>query len=317
MQVIKITPRGYCHGVVTALQIVAQSIENNELKKPLFLLGEIVHNQNVTKAFKQAGVVTLTGENRRAILDTVTRGTIIVSAHGIAPDLIIEAKNKGLDIVDATCSDVYKTHDIIKEKITKGYDVLYIGKKNHPEPEGAIGINSQRIHLITNEEDINTLTLTNQKLCITNQTTMSMIDTKDLMNHAIAVFPQIEIINEICPATQQRQEAIINLTQKADLVIVVGDVKSNNTKRLVQLSNSYIKTKTVRINSLSDLNIEDLLDQKVETVAITSGASTPTIMTTEIIKFIEQFDKEDQSTWDNNSTVDIQRIIPRVKRKTN
>ncbi len=313
MNVIKITPRGYCHGVVHALNLVSQTIADKDQPRPIYILGQIVHNQNITNAFEEAGAITLSGKNRQEILNQVESGTVIITAHGINPNLITEAKNRGLNVIDATCSDVYRTHSVISEKIAAGYEVLYIGKHGHPEPEGAVGINPDLVHLIENQSDLNKLKLTKNKLCITNQTTMSMWDTKNLMDFAKAKYPELEVINEICLATQQRQEAVLEMAKAADITLVVGDPKSNNTNRLVQISEEMAGTKAYRINSVEDINLDWLKDEKVANVAITSGASTPTVITKEVIDFVEKFEKTDERTWDNTTKLPLEKIIPRIK----
>ncbi len=317
MEVVKISPRGYCHGVVNALNVVAQTIADSANEKPIYIVGQIVHNQKITDAFKEAGAITLTGKNRREILEKVTSGTVIITAHGIDPNLIVMAKEKGLNVVDATCKDVYRTHDVIMEKLKSGYEILYIGKNGHPEPEGAIGINPEKIHLIEKEEDFENLNINSNKLCITNQTTMSVWDTKNLMDKAKEKYPEIEAINEICRATQERQEAVFNLANKADITLVVGDPRSNNTNRLVQISEEKANTKAYRINTIEDIDIEVLKQENVKKVAVTSGASTPTIITKEVIEFVENFDKNDENTWDNTSKFDLKRIVPRIRKKKN
>lgn len=314
MEVIKITPRGYCHGVVHALNLVSKTIADPSKPRPVYILGQIVHNQNITKAFNEAGAITIDGKNREEILNKVDSGTVIITAHGINPHLISAAEKRGLTIVDATCSDVYRTHNVIKEKLADNYEVLYIGKDGHPEPEGAIGINPDLIHLIRNEQDLFELKLTREKLCITNQTTMSMWDTAKVMNKAKELFPNLEVINEICLATQQRQEAVLEMAKAADITLVVGDPKSNNTNRLVQISEQMAKTPAYRINNVEDIDLAWLKSKDVNKVAITSGASTPTIITKEVIAFVEQFSKTDDKTWNNKSSLALERIIPRVRR---
>lgn len=312
MKVIKITPRGYCHGVVNALQIVAKVLADETVPKPIYLLGEIVHNQNITDVLTKKGIITLTGNTRSEMLQTVSAGTVIITAHGIDPHLITEANQKGLNVVDATCVDVYRTHDVIKERLSEGYDVIYIGKKNHPEPEGAIGIDKNRIHLVSNLSDIENLKLANDKLCITNQTTMSVWDTAKIMNQAKELYPTLEIINEICSSTSMRQEAVSEMAKLCDLTVVVGDPKSNNTNRLVQISEEIAGTPAIRVNNLEELDPQLLTNY--ETIGVTSGASTPTIITSEIINFIESFDKDNLETWDNKSKINHDRIIPRAKK---
>lgn len=312
MKVIKITPRGYCHGVVNALQIVAKVLADETVPKPIYLLGEIVHNQNITDVLTKKGIITLTGNTRSEMLQTVSTGTVIITAHGIDPHLITEANQKGLNVVDATCVDVYRTHDVIKERLSEGYDVIYIGKKNHPEPEGAIGIDKNRIHLVSNLSDIENLKLANDKLCITNQTTMSVWDTAKIMNQAKELYPTLEIINEICSSTSMRQEAVSEMAKLCDLTVVVGDPKSNNTNRLVQISEEIAGTPAIRVNNLEELDPQLLTNYEI--IGVTSGASTPTIITSEIINFIESFDKDNLETWDNKSKINHDRIIPRAKK---
>lgn len=312
MKVIKITPRGYCHGVVNALQIVAKVLADETIPKPIYLLGEIVHNQNITDVLTKKGIITLHGNSRSEMLATVKSGTVIITAHGIDPHLIDNAKAKGLNVVDATCVDVYRTHDVIKERISAGYDVIYIGKQNHPEPEGAVGINPSRIHLVSSIDDIENLNLSNDKLCITNQTTMSVWDTAKIMNQAKQLYPSLEIINEICSSTSMRQEAVSEMAKLCDLTVVVGDPKSNNTNRLVQISEEIAGTPAIRVNNLEELD-PTILTQ-YETIGVTSGASTPTIITSEIINFIELFDAQNKDTWDTTSKINHDRIIPRAKK---
>lgn len=314
MEVIKITPRGYCHGVVHALNLVSKTIADESKPRPVYILGQIVHNQNITNAFNEAGAITVDGANREEILKQVEAGTVIITAHGINPHLITKAKERGLTIVDATCSDVYRTHSVIKDKLADDYEVLYIGKSGHPEPEGAIGINPELIHLISSEDDLMNLDLKRSKLCITNQTTMSMWDTQKIMDKAKALYPHLEVINEICLATQQRQEAVLEMAKSADITLVVGDPKSNNTNRLVQISEQMAGTPAYRINNIEDIDLSWLQAVDVKKIAITSGASTPTIITKEVIDFVEQFDKADETTWERISKLPLSRIIPRVRR---
>ncbi len=310
MKIIKSIPRGYCHGVVNALNIVSKTVKEND-GEDIYILGEIVHNTNVKKAFEKVGVVSLEGGSRAKMIDDISSGIVIVTAHGIDEKLIKKAQDKGLKVIDATCSDVLKTHTIIKDKIKEGYDVVFVGKKNHPEVEGVLGI-SNLIHLVTNEADLNRLQINNTKIVITNQTTMSKYDTLELFKKAQEKFPQIEIINEICDATSSRQEICLENSQKADLTIVVGDHNSNNTLKLAEIAKEKGNCKTHVIQKLDELNINWLLDLDVETVHVTSGASTPTLITKEIIDFIENFDKQNKKTWDNTSKIDLLRIIPRV-----
>ena len=311
MEVIKISPRGYCYGVVDAMVLAVKTAQNQDLPRPIHILGMIVHNAHVVEAFEKEGIKTLDGEDRLALLDQIDEGTVIFTAHGVSPEVRKKAEAKGLTVVDATCPDVTKTHDLIRDKVKAGYHVLYIGKKGHPEPEGAIGIAPDRVHLVQKIEDLDALDLKADKLIVTNQTTMSQWDVKHLMEEIVKRFPQVEVHNEICMATQVRQEAVAQQVGEADLCIVVGDPRSNNSNRLAQVSEEIGKVPAHRIADLSELDIEWLKGKKK--VAVTSGASTPTPLTKEVIHFLEQFDENDPATWEKKRTVNMAKILPAVK----
>lgn len=208
MNVIKISPRGYCYGVVDAMVIAKNAALDKNLPRPIYILGMIVHNKHVTDAFEEDGIYTLDGPNRLDILKQVESGTVIFTAHGVSPEVRQIAEEKGLVTIDATCPDVTKTHELISEKTADGYDIIYIGKKGHPEPEGAVGVAPDKVHLVETEADIEALDLTSEKLLITNQTTMSQWDVHDLMELIKEKYPHVEYHQEICLATQVRQEAV-------------------------------------------------------------------------------------------------------------
>ncbi|KZE78928.1 4-hydroxy-3-methylbut-2-enyl diphosphate reductase [Paenibacillus elgii] len=313
MDVIKISPRGYCYGVVDAMALAMQTAKNLDLPRPIYILGMIVHNAHVTDYFEKEGVITLDGPNRLEILEQVDKGTVIFTAHGVSPEVRRKARDKGLTVVDATCPDVTKTHDLIREKTAEGYTIIYIGKKGHPEPEGAVGVAPDRVHLIENTEEIDKLDVASERILITNQTTMSQWDIKHIMNRLLEKFPRAEIHNEICLATQVRQEAVAEQAKEADLVIVVGDPRSNNSNRLAQVSEEIAGVKAYRIADLSELNPEWL--KPVRRVGVTSGASTPTPITKEVIAYLEQYDAANPATWELRRTVNMDRLIPVAKQK--
>ncbi|WP_078552797.1 4-hydroxy-3-methylbut-2-enyl diphosphate reductase [Bacillus alkalicellulosilyticus] len=313
MKVMKISPRGYCYGVVDAMVLARQAAANLDLPRPIYILGMIVHNKHVTDAFEEDGIISLDGPNRLEIIKQVDTGTVIFTAHGVSPEVRKLAREKGLTVVDATCPDVTRTHDLIREKKEEGYQVIYVGKKGHPEPEGAIGVAPEIVHLVQSVDDVNQLTLTSEKIIITNQTTMSQWDVSEIMKQAMKKYPHAEVHNEICLATQVRQEAVAEQAKEADLVIVVGDPKSNNSNRLAQVSEQIAGTKAYRIGDVSELQLEWLQD--VEIVGVTSGASTPTPITKEVISFLEKYDPKDETTWKIERTVTLDKILPKVKSK--
>nr|WP_301285786.1 4-hydroxy-3-methylbut-2-enyl diphosphate reductase [Paenibacillus lautus] len=311
---MKISPRGYCYGVVDAMVLARQAAQNLDLPRPIYILGMIVHNSHVTQSFEDEGIITLDGPNRMEILSQVESGTVIFTAHGVSPEVRKLARDKGLTTLDATCPDVTKTHDLIREKAADGYEIIYIGKKGHPEPEGAIGIAPDHVHLIEKEEEIEQLQVNSSRIIITNQTTMSQWDIKHIMKSLLDKFPGAEIHNEICLATQVRQEAVAEQAGQADLVIVVGDPRSNNSNRLAQVSEEIAGVPAHRIGDVTELKREWL--EGVGKVAVTSGASTPTPITKEVIAYLEQYEHDQPETWEIKRTVNMNKLLPPVRVKS-
>lgn len=314
MEIIKITPRGYCYGVVDAMVIARNASLDKSLPRPIYILGMIVHNKHVTDAFESDGIITLDGPNRLKILEQIDEGTVIFTAHGVSPEVKRRAKEKGLVCIDATCPDVDNTHQLIRDVKSNGYHVIYIGKKGHPEPEGAVGVAPDIVHLVQTLDDIDALpeALMNQKLIVTNQTTMSQWDVKHLIDELKVKYPHIEVHEEICLATQVRQEAVATQADQADLLIVVGDPKSNNSNRLAQVSKEIAHTNAYRIADLSELKLEWLLD--IESVAVTAGASTPTPIVKEVIDYIKNYDPTEARDVNLTSNVPVEKILPKIKK---
>lgn len=302
MEVIKLNPRGYCHGVVTAINETIKIAKNPNTVKPIYVLGMIVHNQKIVDALSEIGVITLeANKSRLELLDSIDSGTVIFTAHGISPQVIKKAQSKKLDYFDLTCVDVYKTHNLVKEKLDNGYDIIYIGKKNHPEPEGVIGISKDKIHLVENYKDIDNLNIDNDLIAITNQTTMSIADIYFIMEYIKNKYPQALILEEVCNATRIRQEAVLNQDKDIDLCIVVGDKKSNNTKKLVEISEQKANIKAIRICCLDELDPSIL--KGIKKVSVTSGASTPTKITSEVINYLENYPKVEAKSKLNNDQI--------------
>lgn len=284
MEIIKITPQGLCKGVINAINIINKTLEDPSIPQPIYMLGSLVHNENIIKAFQERGIIILEGKSRLELLDDIDTGTVIFTAHGVGEKVIKKAKGKGLYIVNATCKDVKKTHDLIKNTLQGGKKVLYYGKKNHPETEGTLLI-SDDIILIEDGYDLNNLPEISGGLILTNQTTMSYLDVIKVYENLLSKYPQLELIEEICNATRFRQEAVIKMAKDSDLCLVVGDKKSNNTQKLVETAEKYTQAKCIKIESVEDLNNIDL--DQYQTISITAGASTPRAIVEEIIETLE------------------------------
>lgn len=312
MEVIKITPRGYCYGVVDAMVMAKQAADDKTLPRPIYILGMLVHNQHVVNAFDREGVITLDGVNRLELLEKIHEGTVIFTAHGVSPEVKRRAAERGLRVIDATCPDVTRTHDLIRDRVALGYDIIYIGRKGHPEPEGAVGVAPAHVYLVERQEDIDELKIDNDKIAVTNQTTMSQWDTADLIQAVKEKYPFAEVYNEICMATQTRQQAVADQAKEADLCIVVGDPRSNNSNRLAQVSEQIAGTPAHRIADVTEMKREWL--HGVRKIAVTAGASTPTAITNEVVHYLEQFDEHNESTWEPVRTVQPDRLLPTVRK---
>lgn len=304
MKVYAVTPRGYCKGVIRAINLAKKT---QDCKKPITILGMIVHNQYIVDALKDKNIRTLEkkGATRLELLKEVDSGTIIITAHGASDEVIKQAKKKGLDIIDATCPDVVKTHDLIKTYIKKGYQILYIGKAGHPESEGALSIDKQNIHFIQTKQDIDALP-SDDPYIITNQTTMSLYDIYDICEYAKKVLKNVTIEKETCLATKVRQEAIATIPKDIDVVFIIGDPHSNNTKKLAKIAKEKANKTVYMIESVTDITLEMLKDKQY--AAISSGASTPTYLTNQVIDYLTQFDSKNKATHPK-PTIDLNKIL--------
>jgi 4-hydroxy-3-methylbut-2-enyl diphosphate reductase len=308
MKVIDLTPRGYCHGVLNAMAIVKKVIKTESYPRPIYVLGQIVHNQKITKAFKEHGVISLDqkGKTRLEMLEHVDHGTVIFTAHGISDKVIERAKEKGLTYLNATCRDVLKVHKAVKQKLDEGYQVIYIGHRNHPEPEAILDIDPSIIFV---EDEKDAMLLPNDlgdQIFVTNQTTLSLYDIKSVLSIIETKYPNYIFDNEICNATTIRQQAVID-QEKVDLMLVVGDQKSSNSNKLAEVSRKSKHIPSHLIGGVEDIKLEWL--NGINSISVTSGASTPTVVTEEVISFLKQYKKDDPDTWNHQSNISYRDII--------
>ncbi len=286
MDVLRITPRGYCHGVVDAFRIAKRVRESTD--GPVHMLGQLVHNTHATDDLQRQGVKLVDPPNRLAGPDQIESGTVIFTAHGVSPQVKQRAAELGLVSVDATCSDVVRTHDLVQDLAERGYDVVYVGRKGHPEPEGVIGEAPGRIHLVEDLADVEALDLAGDRVAVTCQTTLSMWDTEELIEAVRRRYPGAEVHNEICRATQERQEAAVAAAREVDLVIVVGSPRSSNSNRLVEVVQKLAGTPAHLVDNVEDIDVRWF--EGVGRVGVTSGASTPTQLTRRVIEYLESLE---------------------------
>jgi 4-hydroxy-3-methylbut-2-enyl diphosphate reductase len=284
MEVVKITPRGYCHGVVKAINIARE--QGRSTDGLIYALGQLVHNRHVLDDLAKNGVELLDGENRLEILEKIEQGTVIFSAHGVSPQVRERATRKGLRWIDATCPDVIRTHDLARDLAVRGYFIVYIGKHGHPEPEGVIGeVPPGRIALVETAEEVDALEIEAERIAVLTQTTISIWDTDALVDRIRVRYPNVEVHNEICRATQDRQEAAVEAARDCDAVIVVGDRRSSNSRRLVEVVRERAGRPAYLVDNVADIDPAWL--RGVKRVGVTSGASTPSEVTRAVIQHLE------------------------------
>ena len=286
MDVVRITPRGYCHGVVEAIRIAKRVGSERAPGEQVTMLGYLVHNEHVTRDLEEHGVALVDAPDRLKGLDQIESGTVVFTAHGISPQVVAEAERRGLNVVDATCSDVTRTHDLVRRLTDEGYHVVYIGKRGHPEPAGALGVAPDHTTLVERIDEVDELDFPpGTRLAVTCQTTLSMWDTKAIIDRLVERFPDIAVHNEICLATQQRQEAAVLAATEVDCVVVVGSRRSSNSLRLVQVVEERAHKPAFLVDTAAELRPEWFSGMR--RVGVTAGASTPTQLTREVIAAIE------------------------------
>lgn len=289
MRVLPITPRGYCHGVVGAIAAVNRCLSDPAIPRPIHLLGMIVHNRHVVERFAAQGVVALVGggKTRLELLDGVQTGTVVVTAHGVGDDVYAKIRERGLFLVDATCGDVRKNHEEIKERVENGYRVVFVGKAGHPETEGVLSIKG--VVLVESVAQAAIVPLGDGPVFVASQTTFSTRDIVAIVDAIMDRRPDAVVGDEICDATRLRQEAVAAVKGLADLIIVVGDPHSNNTNNLVRIGREVASIPTERVESVDGIDPAWL--SGVRTVAVTAGASTPTDVTSAVIAYLRRYDE--------------------------
>ena len=283
MQIILANPRGFCAGVDRAITIVERAIEL--FGAPVYVRHEVVHNRYVVNRLKQLGAIFI--EDIREVPDN---SILIFSAHGVSKAVREEAKQRKLRIFDATCPLVTKVHMEVARSSYRGEEVILIGHAGHIEVDGTMGqYNNPQggIYLIESTEDVNKLKIKDENhLCCTTQTTLSVDDTAEIIAALKQRFPNIRSPrkNDICYATTNRQQAVKQLSSRADIVLVVGSKNSSNSNRLAELARRSSKNAYL-IDYASDIQQEWLVNAR--TIGVTAGASAPDILVQQVIEHLK------------------------------
>ncbi|WP_339020392.1 4-hydroxy-3-methylbut-2-enyl diphosphate reductase [Spiroplasma endosymbiont of Atherix ibis] len=292
MNVLKVTPRGFCLGVVKSIKMAKDAIKMYPEKK-IYMIGLLVHNKIIVKELEELGIIAIDDwkKSRLDIIKTIPKGSVVIfSAHGTDPKVINLAQKLELIIVDTKCEWVLETEEVIQKYLNLQYDIVFIGKHYHPETIALTSLDEQKIHLVTNLEEVENLNIVNTNIFITNQTTLSIIDIDLIYKKVKEKYPNVVYKNDICEATLVRQQAVLDLNPKeVDLLYVVGDERSNNTLKLVELAENK-GIKTIRINRKEEINLDDL--KNINKVAVTAGASTSSVIQNQFIKYLEELKNE-------------------------
>ena len=276
MEVLLANPRGFCAGVERAIEIVERALDLHGA--PIYVRHEIVHNKYVVDDLRAKGAVFVEE------LDEVPVGaTVIFSAHGVAKSVRADAERRGLKVFDATCPLVTKVHVEVSKMLREGYEVVMIGHRGHPEAEGTMGQAAKGMHLVETVEEVASLDPSSHKLSYVTQTTLSVDDAAAIIGALKARFPCIvgPKRDDICYATQNRQDAVKFMAPQCDVVIVVGSPNSSNSNRLREVSEN-MGVPAYLVDSAADLRPE-WIDGK-RRVGITAGASAPEVLVNELVE---------------------------------
>jgi len=294
MEIILAKPRGFCAGVTRAIETVEKAIA--KFGSPVYVRHEIVHNKYVVESLKKKGAIFVSE------VDEIPQGAItIFSAHGVSDKVEEDAINRGLDVIDATCPLVSKVHREAKKFEEDDYEIILIGHRGHPEVEGTSGRVKKPVILVTNEDDARNIQIkSDAKITFVSQTTLSVDDTKKIVEILESRFPSVEkglATKDICYATQNRQDAVRSLCKIVDILLVIGAQNSSNSNRLRDLGEEF-GLPSYLINGEQDLQKEWF--KNIDKIGLTAGASAPEILVQEVVNKIKEISNCEVKVSDMN-----------------
>ncbi|QTN27811.1 4-hydroxy-3-methylbut-2-enyl diphosphate reductase [Rhodoferax sp. AJA081-3] len=275
-EILLAEPRGFCAGVDRAIEIVERALQ--KFGRPIYVRHEIVHNTYVVNDLKEKGAIFI-----EALDDVPPGATLVFSAHGVSRAIQLEAEARGFQIFDATCPLVSKVHVEVAKLHKEGYEFIMIGHKGHPEVEGTMGQLDSGIHLVEDVADVARINPSQTtKLAVVTQTTLSVDDAAEIAAAVKARFPDVRAPKQqdICYATQNRQDAIKIMSPQVDIVIVVGSPTSSNSNRLAELARK-LGVESYMVDSAAELQTDWFKGKS--RVGLTAGASAPEILVREVI----------------------------------
>ncbi|HZV61844.1 MAG TPA: 4-hydroxy-3-methylbut-2-enyl diphosphate reductase [Methylophilaceae bacterium] len=297
MEILLANPRGFCAGVDRAIIIVEQALE--KFGAPIYVRHEVVHNKFVVDELKRKGAVFV-----EELAEVPSGSTVIFSAHGVSLQVREEAESRGLQIFDATCPLVTKVHVEVARMQAKGYEVIMIGHKGHPEVEGTMGQCEGGIYLVETPEDVETLQVNNPaKLAYVTQTTLSIDDAARVVEALKTRYPAILAprSDSICYATQNRQDAVKIMAKDCDLVVIVGSPNSSNSNRLREVAQNQ-GVEAYMVDDASHLNPAWVTGKK--RIGVSAGASAPEVLVREVIAKLQ--------TLGESEVVELQGVVENV-----
>lgn len=266
---------GACYGVNRALELARGcALEHAE---PVHTLGPLIHNPIVVEELAEQGV------GLAQSLDEIDRGSVIIRSHGVVPQVIEDARARGLSVVDATCPYVKKVHKAASNLVHEGYDLIIVGESGHPEVEGIVGHAEGKAHVVASPQDLDGLTL-GKRVGVVVQTTQTAANLSAVVAALAPLVSELRVVNTICAATSERQRAAASLASEADIMIVVGGKNSGNTRRLAQICHAAC-SKTHHIEDAAELD-QSWFDG-ARLIGITAGASTPQAHIERVVSAIE------------------------------
>lgn len=281
MKLLLSKPRGFCAGVVRAIETVEKALKT--WGAPIYVKHEIVHNKHVIEILEKQGAIFIED------LDLVPYGAyVIYSSHGVSPQVRAQAKKRNLIEIDATCGLVTKVHSAVKRYAKKGYQIILIGHRNHVEVIGTLGEAPEVTTVVESLADVESLSFSDERLFYITQTTLSLDDVKEVTEALIAKYPHIETLpsSSICYATTNRQIALRSIVDDSDLILVVGDPTSSNSNRLCEVARVR-RVPSYLINTENEINPSWL--QGVTVIGLTAGASTPENVVQRCIKRLQEY----------------------------
>lgn len=267
---------GACYGVNRALELARRcALEHAE---PVHTLGPLIHNPIVVEELAEQGV------GLSQSLDEIDRGSVIIRSHGVVPQVIEDARARGLSVVDATCPYVKKVHKAASNLVHEGYDLIIVGESGHPEVEGIVGHAEGKAHVVASPQDLDGLTL-GKRVGVVVQTTQTAANLSAVVAALAPLVSELRVVNTICAATSERQRAAASLASEADIMIVVGGKNSGNTRRLAQICHAAC-LKTHHIEDAAELDRSWFDGARL--IGITAGASTPQAHIERVVSAIER-----------------------------